>query len=225
MPDLLWAGKSELDHETNILLLATGRRRRTENTKTGDMIQTWILHADKAPGAAWFDNDTASICGDCIFQRFMEGGCYVNVHRAPRVVWKAWREGRYESFIGRNLMEYPQGVPIRLGSYGDPAAVPYSILGALASSAPFHTGYTHQWRTCPAVYRNALMASCDSPDDIAQAQALGYRTFTVSSTKPAPGHVLCPASKEAGKKLTCAECKACDGNATARRSNIYIPRH
>jgi hypothetical protein len=35
--------------------------------------------------------------------------------------------------------------------------------------------------------------------------------------------VLCPASEEAGKKLTCQECLACGGGN--RQGSIYIPAH
>jgi hypothetical protein len=39
------------------------------------------------------------------------------------------------------------------------------------------------------------------------------------------GEILCPASEEAGKKLTCETCGACNGTATGRKSSIYIPLH
>ena len=35
---------------------------------------------------------------------------------------------------------------------------------------------------------------------------------------------LCPASAEAGKKLTCEQCLAC-GGADGRKGSIYIPAH
>jgi hypothetical protein len=35
---------------------------------------------------------------------------------------------------------------------------------------------------------------------------------------------LCPASEQAGKKLTCDTCLACDG-ASGKRGSIFIPAH
>jgi hypothetical protein len=86
-----------------------------------------------------------------------------------------------------------------------------------------HTGYTHQWRASPE-YADILMASCDS---VAEANMLGFRTFRVA---PATGlmkekrEILCPASKQAGKKTTCAECRACDGTSSRARCDVVIPR-
>jgi RecJ-like exonuclease len=37
--------------------------------------------------------------------------------------------------------------------------------------------------------------------------------------------VLCPASKEAGKRTTCAACKLCGGTSTASPKSIAIPMH
>ena len=57
---------------------------------------------------------------------------------------------------------------------------------------------------------------------------MGWRTFRVSLDPERDplrkGEALCPASAEAGKKLTCAQCLAC-GGADGRRSSIYIPAH
>ena len=39
-----------------------------------------------------------------------------------------------------------------------------------------------------------------------------------------PNEVRCPASEEAGRKLTCEECKAC-GGADGRKSSIVIQAH
>jgi hypothetical protein len=39
------------------------------------------------------------------------------------------------------------------------------------------------------------------------------------------GELLCPASKEAGHKITCDQCQACDGHHKGRRANVMIPLH
>ena len=38
---------------------------RSDNRKTGDMVQTYILRADTHPVDALRDGSDASICGDC----------------------------------------------------------------------------------------------------------------------------------------------------------------
>jgi hypothetical protein len=80
-----------------------------------------------------------------------------------------------------------------------------------------------------AKLREFCMASTDTPDEASVAQAKGWRTFRVSLNNERDGlrkgEVLCPASAEAGKKLTCAQCRACDGTSTARRGSVYIPAH
>ena len=88
------------------------------------------------------------------------------------------------------------------------------------------TGYTHQWRTVPAYWSDVVMASADTMADADEAHAMGYRTFRVSPAMDRQqGEVLCPASEEAGKKLTCETCGACNGTATGRKGSIMIPLH
>jgi hypothetical protein len=76
------------------------------------------------------------------------------------------------------------------------------------------TAYTHQWRSFDL--QALAMASCESDADARDAQALGYRVFRVVAPGAArlPGHMPCPASDEQGRRLTCVECRACNGNAS-----------
>ena len=75
------------------------------------------------------------------------------------------------------------------------------------------------------------MASADSPADAVLAQSMGWRTFRVGMwgeverDRAALSESLCPASEQAGKKLTCETCLACDGAGTAKRGSIFIPAH
>jgi len=132
-------------------------------------------------------------------------------------------DGESES---KSLGRIGDGRIVRLGTYGDPAAAPTSIWDHLTQYADGHTGYTHQWRTSPAL-RKLCMASVDTNAEAIEAWAQGWRTFRVD-TAATPSHdgfeSLCPASKEAGKKLTCAQCLAC-GGADGRKGSIYIPAH
>jgi len=76
------------------------------------------------------------------------------------------------------------------------------------------TGYTHQWRRpIGAWLRGIVQASCDSLQDLADARAAGWRTFTVLPLgAPDPsGTAHCAASTERGNKTNCATCGLCDG--------------
>jgi hypothetical protein len=117
---------------------------------------------------------------------------------------------------------------VRLGTYGDPAAVPAWVWESLTRDCVAHTGYTHQWRRCDVALRSLVMASADSVQDATEAHAAGWRTFRVAMPCDAPklaGEAICPASAEAGKKLTCEQCRACNGVGTGRRGSIVIQAH
>ena len=167
------------------------------------MLQTWILREDIAPNLAVHSGADASICGNCPHrgrlefvtrdgkteQKNVERSCYVTVHQGPLSVWKAYKKGNYldlteqgdalerrgqsaaRSYIG-------DGRAVRIGSYGDPAAVPVSVWWDLIWSAKTWTGYTHQWRTHPE-FKSLVMASCDSFEESETARLDGWRTFRV----------------------------------------------
>lgn len=105
------------------------------------------------------------------------------------------------------------GRAVRLGAYGDPAAVPAAVWHALVSGAETWTGYTHQWPCGPSGLRSLTMASVDSVEEREEAKAAGWRTFRVrTGDQPVePGEIVCPASKEGGYKSNCAKCGLCQG--------------
>ena len=75
-------------------------------------------------------------------------------------------------------------------------------------------------------YAPLVMASCDNATEREIAQSLGYRTFTIrTADQPlAPRESVCPASDEAGHKLNCQTCGACNG-ANGRKGSISIVVH
>lgn len=186
---------------------------RSKNKKTGKMVQTWVIPAACHPINAAQKGLDKSVCGSCKHRHFRS--CYVNLMHGPVQVWKAWKVGRYPKvdyrkestralFAGRN---------VRVGSYGDPAAVPAEIWTSILSQAAGFTGYTHSWRQCKDYYKMFCMASCDTLDDVKEAKARGWRPFYVMPevSIPPKGFFTCPASKEGGKKTTCAKCNGCRG--------------
>lgn len=239
---ILYEGPSAFDGAP-IVCIATGLQARgSANGKTGAMIQTWILRADMAPTDAVRSGADASICADCM-HRGAPGRtrtCYVVHAQAPQAVWRAYRRGRYtrtadgpaewttpDALARLRTLLRASGRPVRIGSYGDPAALPLTIVSALASVHRKHTGYTHQWRHYPAL-APYLMASADSLADVSAARALGFRTFRTGAdaSVPAAREISCPASAEAGYKSECVKCGLCDGASTGdRRASIRILPH
>ena len=91
---ILYDGPSVLDGSP-IVCIAT---LSTSNRKTGAMIQTWILRADKDPVTASKLGDDVSICGNCPLRHHTGGACYVNIGQAPRSIFDGFIRGIYEPF-------------------------------------------------------------------------------------------------------------------------------
>jgi hypothetical protein len=226
---VIYRGPSLIDGAP-VVVIVTGLREASSNNKTGAMLQTYVLRADRAPLAALKDGSDHSICGDCV-HRVVDGAgsCYVNVAQGPEAVYGAYVRGAYPDASPEEAAELCAGLLIRLGSYGDPAAVPAGVWETLICRAAGWTGYTHQWRRARVqVYRRFLMASADSEAQQRRAVAAGWRTFRVKQKDDPrlPGEIVCPASEEAGRKRTCETCGACDGaKDSPRRVSVVIDVH
>lgn len=215
---VIYQGPSLLDGAPIIAVVTS----RSTNAKTGPMLQSWILREDIPPAEAVKSGADYSVCGACVHRG---GSCYVAIHRAPSSVWKTYQRGRYTFAASPEaLTSLGFGHRVRVGSYGDPAAVPARIWEALLSRADGWTGYTHQWRSALAL-QPYTMASVDSEAEREEARALGWRTFRVRARGAArlKGEAACPASEEAGHKLTCAQCLACRG--AGPRGDVTIEVH
>ena len=186
------------------------------------MVQTWILLQDVNPVDAVAQGLDSSICGGC---RLGPGSkrrtCYVNVGQAPLRIWQAWQAGGYDrqwtssTFANR---------AVRLGAYGDPAAVPNSVWQQVTAEARSWTGYTHQARNRKL---QDVLAFCQvSADTLAEAQSCytqGYGSFRVLSDKEekATWEKWCPAAEQQGA-VQCVNCLLCHGVGA---SNIAIRVH
>ena len=226
----VYDGPSLLDGE-RIVVLASGFRRESQNTKTGDMIQTWILRYDIAPHEAQKTGADGSVCGACPLRPLLykaagqDKRCYVKTYQAPLTVWKAHKD--LEVCPPERVKKLVEGKKVRRGSYGDPAAVPLWVWEMLDAGAGGDTGYTHQWRSAVKL-STFTMASVHTASEARLAQAFGFRTFRVlgQDEKPTPDEVLCPASKEAGNRTTCARCGLCSGSKPGDyRKNVAIYAH
>lgn len=215
----------------------------SDNGKTGDMVQTYILRADMAPLDALSTGADVSICGTCphrpkrIRVRDRKTGrftskrvrtCYVDVGKSVQQVFHAFARGSYPVVEPVDGAQYLADRMVRLGAYGDPAAIPVHVWIALLADAAGHTGYTHQWRRPMAAdLAPIVMASADSARDRDVARAKGWRTFTVVKigTHLAPREFACPASPEGGNRRQCIDCGACDGATRAGQASVAIVVH
>jgi hypothetical protein len=160
------------------------------------------------------------------------GACYVNIGQAPRAVYSGVERGIYPELdiLGSDsdavkAAHLLHGRAVRLGAYGDPAAVPFDAWAQLLDGVERWTGYTHQARhpRFDARLFRYCMASADTPK---QARALtdrGARTFRVK-TPEAPmlrGELECKSDTEGAK---CIDCGLCDG-ATSKAPSIVINVH
>ena len=222
---IIYKGPSLLDGQS-IVVIATYSNR---NTKTGRVVQTYILRSDINPLEASKTGADFSICGNCPMrgeattdpQRKIAKGrkCYVNLGQGVLIVYKSYERGVYQEGSARDM---GRGRFVRVGTYGDPAAVPSEIWDELLAECDTWTAYTHQkpWRP------DIAMQSVDSHAQAIAQWKQGNRTFRVIADvgEIALGfETLCPASKEAGRRVQCTACKLCRGSSKAK--SIAIVEH
>ncbi len=226
---VLWSGKSEFDGE-RIMFIATGVFNKSKNSKTGDVIQTWILRRDIDPILARRLGEDKSICFRCKLRE--SGVCYVNL-RAPLNIYRAYHDGSYKTFEESDL-KYFKGKVMRLGSYGDPLSLPFEVVDNIGSVCKRVLSYSHSWRTGDQRYKKYCMASVDSikgyMKEYEEAQRMGWRTFRVRESldnELKENEFICPASKE-GKKdqgMSCSKCLSCCGTIKNLKKNPVIELH
>jgi hypothetical protein len=243
---LLWAGPSAIDGAP-IGLFVSGLANRSRNRKTGAMVQTYIMRLDVDPVQAIKLGLDGSICGTgknrcphMLQERTNAAGkvklvrtCYVNVGQGPLTIWRAWERGNVPMpdihTVQRAIAA--TGRPLRMGAYGDPAAIPQHVWESILPFATGRTGYTHQWNNKVGWWlKGTVMASCDSPSDHWNAVDAGWGTFTVlphenfkllfsglTRTTSCPSD---PRFKDLFKPIPCNECLKCDGTR-----NVAIRAH
>lgn len=219
---VLFRGPSLLNGRP-VACVAVGLARASGNAKTGAFVQTYILaDGGESPVEALRSGGDEAVCGECPHrpQNGRAGSCYVNAGQAPLAVYRALQRGAYPAFDLAAHLALFAGRLVRLGSYGDPAAVPLDVWEEVCGAAAGWAGYSHNWRTCAPGYARYCMASCETAGDRELALALGYRTFRVRLPEEPleVGEFACPASEEAGRRLSCAECRACSGALAGGRN-------
>lgn len=235
---ILYRGPSSFDGSP-IVVVVTGLQRASDNPKTGDMLQVWIVpDIAEPPHVAVRTGADAGVCGGCAQRPSLDGGCYVTPHNAPRAVWQAVQDGRYPALDGPQAARLLAGALIRFGAWGDPAAVPLDVWRPILAVIRGHTGYTHAWASLDAAAWGWLMASVDTDTEHVSAVALGWRVFRVHTGRVSPDWRdarnappdtrQCPAAAEAPTSgaIACAACRLCDGNTRgASRPSVSIRAH
>lgn len=233
---VIYRGPSLLDGKP-IVCIAVVTKPGKANSKTGAMMQTYILRSDIHPMAANKSGEDFSICGTCPHRGIptnradrklaLKRTCYVNMGQGVLVTWKAFQCDYYPDITGHAaIAALGKGRKIRLGTYGDPAAVPAYVWESLLSEAADWTAYSHQSGMANASFvPSIMMQSADTITDAESAWANGHRTFRVISdvSDMAKGkEILCPASKEAGYRTTCIACGLCKGSAIKAKSIAIV---
>lgn len=220
-----WEGFSLLDSTAPIAVVLTGLGRASTNSKTGPMVQVYIIRTDKSPADAVRDGSDSAICGNCQHRSGSNIGrsCYVIYWNGPQAVYRS-----LPYLQRRKVYAIPElvGKGLRISAYGDAAAVPASFWFGLTMLAGWWTGYTSHWRTCDQRLRKLLMASVYDEASRAEAAKRGWRTFRTrrhGDSLAANTEVICPASVEAGHRTTCDECRLCRGTSLDARSVAILP--
>jgi hypothetical protein len=225
---VLYKGPSRIDGEEIVAILTL----KSENIKTGNMAQLWIMREDTPPHIAKKQGKDVSVCGECP----IKDNCYVVLFQGPLSVWNAYKRGTYKTLMHSHSIDILEtlleNLTIRFGAYGDPAALPLWLINAITKNCKDFTGYTHSWKRFPGLNKY-FMASVESLALKDKAKNLGFRTFRVipksgeaaTNAKHWRGDLLnkeivCPAENK-GKQ--CIDCLLCNGAKQA--ADITITAH
>lgn len=237
---VFYNGPSMVDGQP-IVAIVTNFETPSKNAKTGAMLQTFILRADVDPITAVNTGQDESICDQCTHRRRLhEDGeyhrtCYVTLMHAPLNVYKAFTRGIYpdihnltDDVLDRMRLDHWDFM--RLGAYGDPGAVPYDRWTRLMNRLGIkrHTGYSHRWKVCDQRFKDICMASADSPQDVDDANAMGWRTFLVApeGMPTGRGAVHCPSDPSRPEvHVPCSACGQCSGHSRVNKRNVWIRPH
>ena len=232
---IIYEGASLLDGKPIVCIAIA----KSGNSKTGNMVQTYILRSDIDPRLANKTGEDYSICGDCRHRgkpsndperKLAENrSCYVNISQGVLIVWKAYKAGKYPYAVGHeSIASIGRNRMVRIGTYGDGGAIPHDPIKSLVSDAIGSTGYCHQSGNARSSFDPSIyMVSADNKTEAMAAWSKGFRTFRVMPSLAdldKSNEALCPASEEAGRRTTCENCKLCSGNSI-RAKSIAIVAH
>ena len=228
---IVYNGPSMLDGSPIVAIVTTG----SSNAKTGAMAQLWIMRSDVDPVTASRTGADEAVCGACPHRGTpnldkptgqADGrACYVVLAQAPLGIYKAFRRGVYP--MARTvdaIAAVGAGRMVRVGAYGDGAALPAWITSALTRDAAGHTAYSHQAGRPGARFEpERYMASVESKQAAEEAWSRGWRTFRIvaEAADIVPGREIeCPSDRG----VQCIDCGLC-GGAQVKAKSIAIVKH
>lgn len=192
--------------------ILTGVVNASANSKTGPVVQQYILPDTTTPPYAMSKTEAESVCGSCPLHPTASGGCYVQRHQGSRAVAKTTYPDLNPAYL--------TGRVVRLGADGDPTSLPFDSYAQIFKEARAILGYTHNWRDCDPRWRQWLKASVESEEAAKEARELGWSTFRIRPAKDSPTmprEVVC---RNETHGETCLECKLC-----ANFVNIVVTAH
>jgi len=238
---IIYEGKSVVDGKPIVVILS-GKLNRSSNSKTGDMLQTNILRQDIAPTAASKTGEDYSVCKSCIHRGFVDleskkgtaenRSCYVNPLFLNNI-YKAYKRGKYSYLTKEDLKIMLYKESLRIGSYGDPGAVPKEVWLDIIHNYEIknHTGYSHQIldENNEIINDNRYLAdfcmvSCDTLEQAKVAWQNNLRTYrTIISYDEVnwDKEIVCPESYL--KSVNCKTCGLCRGSKNSEAKSIAIP--
>jgi hypothetical protein len=227
---IVYNGPSMLDGSPIVAIVTTS----SKNVKTGSMAQLWIMRSDVDPVTASRTGADEAVCGTCPHRgnptergrgQAAQRACYVVLAQAPLGIYKAFKRGSY--LMARTvdaIAAVGAGRMVRVGAYGDGAALPAWITSALIRDAAGHTAYSHQSGRPGARFEpERYMASVESKQAAEEAWSRGWRTFRVvaDATEIVAGREIeCPAIRG----VKCIDCGLCGGSQVKAKS-IAIVKH
>jgi len=232
---VIYDGASLLNGERIIAIALTSK---SSNSKTGAMMQTYIITPHDPRDASKYGLDEAN-CGNCIHRgtptddpnrkQAKDRTCYVKLFQGVLNVWKQWVNGAYPTMQGHNALSLlGKDKDVRIGTYGDGGAVPKYIWDSLIQDARKHTAYCHQYDNPNSSFDPTIyMVSADNLATAKKHWDFGHRTFRVIQdvNEVVKGQeILCPASKEMGRRVQCSSCMLCGGSEVKAKS-IAIVQH
>lgn len=167
-------------------------------------------------GCPFSFSSNTELSGKCYTHKGMQRlGLNSMLNRLSKLDIEEFNKDKFNELLSKVKSVNPSLV--RFGAYGEPTLLPMYVVEQLAKYR--HTGYTHAWRKFPQ-FAGIFQASVHSLVELAEANQLGYKTFRIADVKER-SEAICPASKEAGKKKTCVECRMCNG----AMKNVVIAQH
>lgn len=133
-----------------------------------------------------------------------------------------------KDLTGRNVLRLKVGGDTPNTEYAEGLADACKVYSAKHGQKAY--GYTHNWKEIARESFGgiSILASCDSPSDIADAKSRGYATAVVVSSFPngskafdVDGHKVIPCFEQT-KGIQCVDCRLCFDDNNLRKHDISI---